>query len=157
MLIMDLHHAGIILNPYLLDDFSIHEDAIVKSWFLDAMRILTTHIDDQYGRVVAKFWAFKESKSAFANMPLAMKANIPPHEWWDFVGEGGIHLIPLAKSIWPMCILLHHAKRIGVVIHLCRTKLRISWVWLRLIIWFIFIPMQGWHGRGWIGTWSHGI
>ena len=32
-------------------------------------------------------------------MSLAMKANIPPHEWWDLVGEGGIHLAPLAKSI----------------------------------------------------------
>ena len=95
----DLHHAGAILNPYLLDDLSIHEDAAVKSGFLDAMRRLTTGIDGQYGRVVAEFQAFKERRGAFANMPLAMEANIPPHEWWDLVGEGDTHLTPLAKRI----------------------------------------------------------
>jgi hypothetical protein len=54
------------------------------------MRRLTTCIDGHYGRVVAEFQAFKGRRGAFANMPLAMEANIPPHEWWDLVGEGGI-------------------------------------------------------------------
>jgi hypothetical protein len=99
MMTTDLHHAGAILNPYLLDDNVVHEDAAVKSGFLDAMRRLTTGMDGHYGRVVAEFQAFKERRGAFANMPLAMEANIPPHEWWDLVGEGGTHLAPLAKRI----------------------------------------------------------
>lgn len=91
--------CGYNIESVLLGDLSIHEDAVVKSWFLDAMRRLTTNIDDQDGRVVAEFRAFKESRGAFANMSLAMKANIPPHEWWGLVGEGGIHLAHLTKSI----------------------------------------------------------
>lgn len=53
-------------------------------------------IDSQYVRVVANFQAFKKCGSAFANMPLAMEANIPPYKWWDC---GGTHLAPLALYI----------------------------------------------------------
>lgn len=42
---------------------------------------------------------FKECRDAFANMLLAMEANIPLHVWWDLVGEGGTHLTTLAKHI----------------------------------------------------------
>ena len=53
-------------------------------------------IDSQYVWVVAKFQAFKKYGSAFANVPLAMEANIPPYEWWDC---GGTHLAPLTSYI----------------------------------------------------------
>ena len=88
-----------MLNLYLLDDLSIHDDANIKFEFLDVMRRLTTYIDGQYNWVVAKFQAFKEHKGVFANMPLAMEGNIQPHKWWDFVSEGGTHLVPLAKRV----------------------------------------------------------
>ena len=50
MMTTDLHHAGAILNPYLLEDISVHEDPAVKSGFMDAMRRLTMGIDGHYGR-----------------------------------------------------------------------------------------------------------
>lgn len=77
---MCLYHVGAMLNLYLLDDLNIHEDAAIKTRFLDAMKRLVTGIDGQYGWVVAKFKTFKKHKDAFANMSLAMEANIPPHE-----------------------------------------------------------------------------
>lgn len=63
---MDLHHAYIMWNPYILDDLSIHEDVAVKLGSLNVMRRLTTCIDGEYGWVVAKFQAFKEHIGAFA-------------------------------------------------------------------------------------------
>ena len=89
-----LHHAGAILNMYLLGDLSIHEDATVKSRFLDAMRMLTTHIGS---RIVAKFQACKECRGTFANMPLAMEANVPPHSGWTLWANMA-HTWPL----WPI-------------------------------------------------------
>lgn len=56
----DLHHVGAMLDPYLVDHLSIHEDVVVNSCFQDAMRRLTTSIDGHYGRVVAIIPAFKE-------------------------------------------------------------------------------------------------
>ena len=87
------------------------------------MRRLTTSIDSHYGRVEAKLQAFKEHRGVFANMPLVMKANIPPHEWWYLVGEGGTHSTFLVMHILVRSVLLCHMKGIGVVILLCRTKL----------------------------------
>ena len=55
----NLHHMGAMSNPYLPDNFTIHED-VVKSKLLDAMWKLTTCIECHYNRVVAKLQAFKE-------------------------------------------------------------------------------------------------
>jgi hypothetical protein len=96
---MGLYHVGAMLNPYLLNDLNIHEDATNKTRFLNVMTRLVTCIDGQYGRVVAKFKAFKKHKDAFANTPLAMEANIPPQEWWDLVGIGSTYSTPLAKHL----------------------------------------------------------
>ena len=80
MMTTNLHHVCTMFNSYLLDDLSIHEDNVVKSRFLNAMRRLTTSIDGQYSWLLANFQSFKECKGAFANMPLAMEANIPLHK-----------------------------------------------------------------------------
>jgi hypothetical protein len=60
MLTTNLYHMGAMMNPYLLVDLSIHEDVAVKSRFLNVMCKLTTSIDNQYGRMVANFQAFKD-------------------------------------------------------------------------------------------------
>ena len=52
-------------------------------------------IDSRYVRVVAKFQAFKKCGSAFANMPLAMEANI---------GIMVVHTWPLWPHILSKCI-----------------------------------------------------
>lgn len=40
MMTMDHHHAAAMLNSYLLDDLSIHENTAAKLGFLDANRKL---------------------------------------------------------------------------------------------------------------------
>lgn len=91
------HNVKFVFIGYL----SIPEDVAVKSIFLDAMRRLTIGIEGQYFQVVAKFQTFKECIGAFANIPLAMKANILPHKWWDLVGGGGTYLAHLGECILP--------------------------------------------------------
>lgn len=76
-----------------------HKDADVKLRFLDAMRRVDHIHWWSICLVVAKFQTFKKHRGTFVNMPLAMEANNPPFAWWNLVGEGGTHLIPLAKSI----------------------------------------------------------
>ena len=80
MMTTNLHHAGAMLNLYLLDDLSIYEDVVIKSIFLGTMKRLTTCINNQYDWVVAKFQTFKEHSSVFANILLAMEVDIPPHK-----------------------------------------------------------------------------
>lgn len=94
----DLHQADTMLNPYLLDGLSITKMLTLNqdSWTPWG---LTLCIDGQYVWVVAKFLTFKKHRGIFVNMPLPMEGNIPPYAWWSLVGEGGTHLIPLAKSM----------------------------------------------------------
>lgn len=95
-----------MLNPYLLDDLSMHEDVAVKSSFLDAMKMLTTCIDGQYD-MLWPISSIKERRSTFAIMTPTMKVDIPSHEWWDLVDKGGAHLVALAKcKLAQMCFSL---------------------------------------------------
>ena len=58
-------------------------------------------------------------RDGFYNMPLAMEANIPSHEWCNFMGSKGTHLAPF-----------HCAKGFRVSIFLCMTTPRINLVYL---------------------------
>src|SRR5665213_91792 len=125
MMTTDLHHAGALLNPYLLDDINIHEDAAVTSGFMDAMRRLTTGIDGHYARVVAEFQSFKERRGA----PICLWPWKPIYHptsggtSWAKVA----HTWPLWRNgYWPKCAPLRRAKGIGVVTRLCTTRLETS-------------------------------
>jgi hypothetical protein len=97
---MDSHHAGAILNMYLLSVLITHEDAIVKSRFLGVMRMLTTH---NGSRIVSKFQAWKRCRGAFPNMPLAMESQHSTPQvvgpCWQTWHTLGTHLAPLASRI----------------------------------------------------------
>lgn len=60
---------------------------------------------------MAKFWAFNESKGAYVNIFVTMKANIPPYKWLDLASE--------KANFWPnvywfTCVSLYHVKAIGI-------------------------------------------
>lgn len=65
MITKDIHHAGSMLNLYVLYDLSIHKDINVKSRLLDPMGSLTTSINGKYNRVVTKIQIFKECSGTF--------------------------------------------------------------------------------------------
>lgn len=53
----------------------------------------------QYSQIITEFQSFKKLSGAFANILLAIGANILPHEWWDLVDKGDTHLVSLAKPL----------------------------------------------------------
>ena len=95
----DLHYAGVLLNPYYLNNHNLHDNADVKSGLLRALRKLVNNGDEDFARAIGEFNAFKEGRGAYTNMPNIAQAKLEPHEWWDLVGEGGPTLAPIAKRI----------------------------------------------------------
>lgn len=71
---------------------------------------------------MVEFQAFEESGGVFANVFLAMKPTFHPPSGGTLWAKVAYTWPLWPRVYWPMCILLHHAKRIGVPIYLCKTK-----------------------------------
>ena len=63
---MNLHHMDAMLNLYLLDYISIHEDCAIKLEFLDVMKLITRMIVN-----MVKLWPnSKHIRSIEVHLPI---------------------------------------------------------------------------------------
>jgi hypothetical protein len=97
MVVNDLQSAAALLNPYLLEDEDLADDADAKS---ACKRVLERLCEpDEYGEVVREFMAFRHKDPPFHKMLNPKKQMLSAHAWWDFEGACGKFIAPLAKRI----------------------------------------------------------
>jgi len=118
------HYVRAILNPYLLGEVRLHDDAYVKealnkilwenNWYLNYLCL-----------TFKKLCNFVESQGFFLH-PLVMDLNLLPHEWWIWLELVDAHLHPLSIAFWHKCVLHHCVSEIEVHIHLSITKCEIG-------------------------------
>lgn len=87
----NLYCANVLLNPYHINNYNLHNNVDVKSGLLWGLRKLVNH-NDEYNTL-------KKGRGAYTNMPNIAQSNLKPHKWWDLVGKGGPMLMSIAKKI----------------------------------------------------------
>jgi hypothetical protein len=98
MLRTDLHYAGALLNPYLLDEVTLIDDREATEAVVRVLRKLTTN-DVAFASALSEYQSFRDHRGIFAGLPVAAALNLEPHEWWDLLGAGAHTLAPIAKRI----------------------------------------------------------
>jgi hypothetical protein len=97
MVANDLQSAAALLNPYLLHDKELADDADAMS---ACKRVLEKICKpDEYAAVVREFVAFRHREPPFHNMLNPGEQMLSAHAWWDFEGACGKFTAPLAKRI----------------------------------------------------------
>ena len=93
----DLHYAGALLNPYLLQDKELADD----QYATDACKRVLMKIckPRDYANVVKEFVAFRHREPPFHNMLDPKEQKMSAHAWWDFEGACGKLIAPIAKRI----------------------------------------------------------
>ena len=97
MITTDLHSAGALLNPYLLHDKDLADDADAITACKRVLGKLCT--PENYPDVVNEFIAFRHKTPPFHDMLDPKQQKCSPHAWWDFEGACGKFLAPIAKRI----------------------------------------------------------
>ena len=97
MISTDLHSAGALLNPYLLHDEELGDDSDVVTACKRVLRNLYT--PETYPDVVQEFLAFRHKRAPFHDMLDRKQQKCSPYAWWDFEGDCGKLLAPIAKQI----------------------------------------------------------
>ncbi len=98
MLTTDLHYARALLNPYLLGEICLHDDANAKKMLNRVLR-KTIHNPTAYALALRDFTDFVESSRPFFNTPLMKGLKLLPHEWWNLIGVGGCTFTPITCCI----------------------------------------------------------
>ena len=98
LMLTDLHWAGGLLNPFLIGKITLHENPRARPALNRVLRNLTPD-EATYLMAITEFQDFIESRGAFEGVPLAARADFPPHEWWDAFGHGAPILSNIARRI----------------------------------------------------------
>jgi hypothetical protein len=122
MLTIDLLYVGTFLNPYLLGEVCLHDDANVK----EALNRVLQKIACTPIAYLRDFANFVKIRGLFFNTPLMKDLNLLRHEWWDLIGANGHTFAPITCHILPRMCLHHRVSRIGIYIHLSIAKCEIG-------------------------------
>ena len=119
----DLHYAGALLNPFLLDKDMLMDDDEARVAILRVLRKLAVG-DQAYASTLSEYQAFRDRRGIFGGLPDVHTLNLEPHEWWDLLGAGARTLAPIAKRIlaqvcsasscernWSMYSFVHNKSR----------------------------------------------
>jgi len=99
MLMINLHYARTLLNPYLLGEVHLHDVVDAKETLNNFLQ-KTYGIPNAYALALKNFVNFVKSLSPFYDMPLVKDINLLPHEWWDLIGAGRCTLAPIIHYIF---------------------------------------------------------
>jgi hypothetical protein len=89
-----------LLNPYLLDEARLYDDADVKEALNKVLRKKTSTLT-AYVVALKDFANFVENQGPFFDTPSPpMKdLNLLPYKWWDLIGISGHTFAPIAHRI----------------------------------------------------------
>jgi hypothetical protein len=125
MLTTNLHYARALLDPYLLGEVYLHDDANAKEVLNKVLwKIVCTPI--AYALVLKKIVDFVKSQGPFSNTPPIKDLDLFPHEWWDLMELVDAHLHPLPIAFWHKCVSYYHVSKIGIHVHLSIAKCEIN-------------------------------
>lgn len=123
MLRTDLHYAGALLNPFLLDEVMLMDDDEAREAILRVLRKLAVG-DQAFASALSEYQAFRDRRGIFGGLPDVNTLNLEPHEWWDLLGAGARTLAPIARKIlaqvcsasscernWSMYSFVHNKSR----------------------------------------------
>jgi hypothetical protein len=99
MMLMDLHYACALLNPYLKDVLEIQENGDAKHAFNRVVRKLCAILGVGFNDAMAELTKYEERRGPYNPMeaPDIREAHMEPHQWWHRVG--GNALPKIAKRI----------------------------------------------------------
>ena len=125
MMLIDLHYAGAMLNPYLQGHMELQQNGEVKR----ALNRVFCRLSNPLGvgfnvKVMAKMNKYEERLGPYSSeeAPDIRVANLQPHQWWSRVG--GEALLKIAKRVlaltcsaslcernWSMYSFVHNKSR----------------------------------------------
>jgi hypothetical protein len=124
MMVMDLHYAGALLNPYLKDVLEIQENGDAKRALNRVVCKLCAILRVGFNDAMAELTEYKERRGPYSPVeaPDIREAHMEPHQWWHRIG--GNALPKIAKRIlsltcsasscernWSMYLFVHSKSR----------------------------------------------
>jgi hypothetical protein len=98
MLMTNVHYAKAFVNPYLLGEAHLYDEANTKE-ALNKVLWKTTSILTTYALILRDFVDFAKSKSPFFDTSLLKDLDLFPYEGWDLIGINGHTFAPIVHCI----------------------------------------------------------
>jgi hypothetical protein len=123
-MLMDLHYAGVLLNPYLKDVLEMRENGDAKHVLNKVVHKLRAVFEILFNDAMAELTKYEEHRDPYNPLKALdiWEPNMEPHEWCHRVGGKTLLKIAFGRSH----ALHHHVRGIGAYTYLHTARYTIA-------------------------------
>jgi hypothetical protein len=95
MMITDLHYAGALLNPFLMNVMEIQNNGTAKRALNRVVQKLSGPLGVDFNEVMNELTQYEEQQGPYGPLeaPNIREGNLLPHQWWHRVGGNALPII----------------------------------------------------------------
>jgi hypothetical protein len=99
MMLTDLHYAGALLNPFLMNIMEIQNNGTAKHTLNRIVQKLSSPLEVDFNEVINELIQYEDQQGPYGLLeaPNIREGNLLPHQWWHRVGGNALRII--AKRI----------------------------------------------------------